>query len=88
MATLSSIAESIFDEEFYWKEELKDTRYSSGAEEREKEILIIADWLDAHLGELNIMINTSFVSDNGVVEGAATRRDGDINRNVYDELLS
>ena len=37
MTALSSIAESIFDEEFYWKEELKDTRYSSGQEEREKE---------------------------------------------------
>ena len=69
MSSLSSIALSIFEEEFYWKEELKDTRYSSGAEEKEKEVLIIADWLEAHLGELNIMINTNFSSDGGNVEG-------------------
>ena len=67
MTALSSIAESIFDEEFYWKEELKDTRYSSGEEEREKEIVIITDWLEAHLGELNLMINTNFAAENGVV---------------------
>ena len=68
MITLSSIAESIFDAEFYWKAELKDTRYSTPEEEREKEILIIADWLEAHIGELNIMINTHFEAVDGAVD--------------------
>lgn len=67
MSTLSSIAESIWDYEFYWKEELRGTQYSTAEEERLTEVDIITDWLDAHLGELNIMINSNFESANGEV---------------------
>lgn len=71
MSTLSLIAESIWDYEFYWKEELKGSEYSSAAQERQIETEIIADWLDAHLGELNLMINTNFKSEAGDVDGLA-----------------
>ena len=63
MITLSALAESIWDSEFYWREDLKDTRYATAEEERAAEVVIIADWLDAHLGELNVVINTNFSSN-------------------------
>ena len=57
---LSSIAEYIFNTEFGWSEEYTDSQYGSLAEERQKEVILITDWLDAHVGELNILINTDF----------------------------
>lgn len=57
---LSSIAEYIFNTEFGWSEEYTDSQYASLAEERQKEVILITDWLDAHIGELNILINTDF----------------------------
>lgn len=57
---LSSIAEYIFNTEFSWSEEYTDSQYGSLAEERQREVILMTDWLDTHIGELNILINTDF----------------------------
>lgn len=57
---LSSIAEYIFNTEFGWSEKYVDSQYDTLEEEKQKEVVLITDWLDAHIGELNILINTDF----------------------------
>ena len=57
---LSSIAEYIFNTEFGWSEKYVDSQYDTLEEEKQKEVILITDWLDAHVGELNILINTDF----------------------------
>tara|TARA_A200000159_G_scaffold149481_1_gene158048 strand:+ start:10379 stop:10855 length:477 start_codon:yes stop_codon:yes gene_type:complete len=37
--------------------------------ERDAELVIIQSWLEAHVGEVNTLINTSFTVSNGEVEG-------------------
>jgi uncharacterized protein YnzC (UPF0291/DUF896 family) len=69
MSTLSSLAEQLYDTEFYFRSDLIDSRYSSPEQARTTEVVMIGDWLDAHLGEMNILINTSFTSDSGDVAG-------------------
>ena len=34
---------------------------------RTDEINIIQSWLEAHIGELNMLLNTSFAADNGII---------------------
>jgi uncharacterized protein YnzC (UPF0291/DUF896 family) len=69
MSTLSSLSEQIYDTEFYFRSDLIDSRYSSPEQARAAEVILIQDWLDAHLGEMNILLNTSFTSSSGDVTG-------------------
>ena len=68
MSTLSDLAEQIYDTEFYFRDDLIDSRYSSPEQARAAEVVLIQDWLDAHLGEMNVLLNAAFTSDNGDVE--------------------
>ncbi len=59
MSTLSDLSEQIYDSEL---------GFEDGEEARTKEIALIEGWLDAHIGELNTMLNTSFESVAGEIE--------------------
>jgi len=51
VSALSDLATQIYDSELCFTE---------SAEERAAEIVLITAWLEAHLGELNTLINTNF----------------------------
>lgn len=59
MSTLSDLSEQIYDSEL---------GFEDGDDARNKEIALIESWLDAHVGELNTLLNTSFVSVSGEIE--------------------
>ena len=83
MSTLSNLAQQIYDVEFYWSDDLIDSRYSTPEEARAAEIVVIQAWLDAHIGELNILINTAIVQDeDGEVPGFGQEEAGII-REMY-----
>jgi hypothetical protein len=83
MSTLSNLAEQIYDVEFYWSDDLVDSRYSDPIQARSSELVIIQSWLDAHIGELNILINTSFTPDqNGDIAGFG-QEESSILREIY-----
>jgi hypothetical protein len=51
MSTLSDLATQIYDSELCFTE---------SASERAAELVLIETWLEAHIGELNTLINTNF----------------------------
>tara|TARA_B100000212_G_scaffold342604_1_gene331215 strand:- start:22160 stop:22636 length:477 start_codon:yes stop_codon:yes gene_type:complete len=57
---LTTLAEQIYDSELM---------IGGTAQERSDEIPIITSWLEAHVGELNTLLNTNFVADSGEVDG-------------------
>lgn len=65
--SLNTLAEYIYDVEFDFGELFRD-RYSDANTARAGEIPLIADWLEAHIGELNVLIYSSFKSTNKEIE--------------------
>ena len=59
MSTLSDLSEQIYASEL---------GFEDGDDARTKEIALIESWLDAHIGELNTMLNTSFESVDSEIE--------------------
>ena len=64
--SLTKLAEHIYDVEFDFGPLFSD-RYPDEAAARAGEVPIIADWLEAHVGELNTLIYTDFAAANGEV---------------------
>ena len=65
--SLTKLAEHIYDVEFDFGPLFSD-RYPDEASARIGEVPLIADWLEAHVGELNTLIYTDFRAANGEVE--------------------
>lgn len=61
--SLTSLAEYIYDIEFDFGDLYRDG-YDDKDAARVGEVPLIADWLEAHIGELNILIYSSFESLN------------------------
>jgi|TARA_B110000495_G_scaffold113285_1_gene98024 hypothetical protein len=65
--SLTSLAEYIYDVEFDFGELFRD-KYADAAAARTGELPLISDWLEAHVGELNVLIYSSFNSVNKEIE--------------------
>jgi hypothetical protein len=65
--SLNTLAEYIYDVEFDFGDLFRD-RYADEAAARAGEVPLIADWLEAHIGELNVLVYSNFQSVNKEIE--------------------
>lgn len=69
--SLTTLAEYIYDIEFDFGDLYRDG-YPDKDAARAGEVPLIADWLEAHVGELNVLIYSSFESLNKEIEDFGT----------------
>jgi hypothetical protein len=65
--SLTTLAEYIYDVEFDFGDLFRD-RYPDADAARAGEVPLIVDWLEAHMGELNVLVYSNFKAVNEEVE--------------------